>query len=458
MNDGVVLVIDDEKTLSEMLGRILTFHGYRTFFAYSAKEGIETAKKILPDIILLDLKLPDLDGIELMKALLDLNSSFRIIIITANASVKSAVKTTQMGALDYIEKPFEPDRLLLSIRNALVEKALEDEVNIYRHNATSLNRMSGKSAVPSESMKKVYDIAQKAANSDGAILITGETGSGKDFLANWIHSHSLRKNGPYFSLNCSAISKTLAESELFGYEPGAFTGSSGRKRGLLEIAAGGTLLLNEIGEMDLQTQAKLLTFLDTKSFLRVGGDKPVKVDTRIISATNLDLMKEVKEGNFRQDLYYRLNILQIHLPPLRKRKEDIPVIAMQIINNIEMSLPHKKVVSITTQAMDTLMKYQWPGNIRELRNALERALMLSDDGIIKSDDLVFLNPANQTTRLSLTMPDELPLDEMVANFERDVIVKALESTNTRNAAAKKLGITRHSLTHRIKKLGIEPDA
>ncbi|MBU1239876.1 sigma 54-interacting transcriptional regulator, partial [Myxococcota bacterium] len=273
---GNIMIVDDELFMSDMLATLLGKHGYETLVVSSAQNAREKVSGFCPDLVLIDLMLPDGHGADLMVELASIHPSSKFIIITGHGSVRSAVETTQMGAEDYLEKPFEPERLLLSVRNAMMGRKLREELNLYRHR-TDKYHISVSSHAPSPhrtpAMTIVYDLAKMAAESSGSVLILGETGVGKDYLAKWIHSNSPRCEEPYFSVNCSAISKELAESELFGHEPGAFTGAKGRKLGMLELAQKGTLLLNEIGELDLATQAKLLTFLDTKSFLRIGGQR-----------------------------------------------------------------------------------------------------------------------------------------------------------------------------------------
>ncbi|MDQ7782124.1 MAG: sigma 54-interacting transcriptional regulator [Desulfomonilaceae bacterium] len=309
---------------------------------------------------------------------------------------------------------------------------------------------------PSESMKATLSEALRAAETDSIILLTGESGSGKDYMAKYIHDHSRRAGGPFFSVNCAAVAPELAESELFGHEPGAFTGARGRKRGLLELAEGGTLLLNEVGELSLGLQAKLLTFLDTKSFTKLGGEKNVTIDARLIAATNRDLEREVNEGRFRTDLYYRLNVLAIQIPPLRERKDDLPVIVPQIISRLIAEMQLQYVPAIDARTMERLRNYSWPGNIRELRNVLERALILSKGRTLELDLAEFGGGEDtQPTPARETPPNET-LNEVVAGVKRKLVIEALKrNAGNRSKAARDLGISRYSMIHYIKSLGIE---
>jgi len=454
---GNILIIDDERFMTDMLSILLGKQGYETLAVSSAAQARKNMATFCPDLALLDLILPDGHGADLMVDLAKLYPAAKFIIITGHGSIRSAVETTQTGAEDYLEKPFEPERLLLAVRNAMKDLRLNEELNLHRlrtnrplHLADDKDPASQASA----EMQRVYELAQMAADSGGSVLLLGETGAGKDFMAKWIHNHSPRRDEPFFSVNCSAISRELSESELFGHEPGAFTGAKGRKLGMLELAQRGTLLLNEIGELDLATQSKLLTFLDTKAFLRIGGQKYISVDTHIIAATNRDLQQQVEEGRFRQDLFFRINVFPITIPPLRERRSDLPALINDLLWSLQKRMGLKRPPKITNLAMEVLRRYAWPGNVRELQNILERAIILCPDKPIGHETFAgMLEPAQEV------LPQSVPrsLKETLADTERELILSALASSRTRQEAAKKLQITRHSLTYKMKVLDIASD-
>ncbi|MBI5248940.1 MAG: sigma 54-interacting transcriptional regulator [Desulfomonile tiedjei] len=311
---------------------------------------------------------------------------------------------------------------------------------------------------PSEAMRSVLATVRIAAERPSTILLLGESGSGKDYLARYIHKHSRRAKGPFFSINCAAVAPELAESELFGHERGAFTGACGRKRGLLELAEGGTLLLNEIGELSLALQSKLLTFLDTRQYTRVGGEKNIQVDARLIAATNRDLEKEVETGRFRQDLFYRLNVVSIIMPPLRRRREDIPILVEEIMSKLRLDAQLTNSPELDQSAMNALMNYSWPGNVRELRNVLERALIVSSSKIISAPDLGLKHSVDEWS-FNLSFPSDRSLNEVTRELKASLVNEALRrSGGCREDAARLLGISRHSLKHYMKSLGLNDDS
>jgi DNA-binding NtrC family response regulator len=376
-------------------------------------------------------------------------------MVTAFGSIPSAVESGRHGAIDYLTKPVEAETLLFAVRKALVERNLRDETRALRRAAPdgTADGAAGSASYRSLALRELYALAARVAKQDGNVLFHGESGTGKDRLARWVHEQSRRADGPYFALNCAALSRELAESELFGHEPGAFTGARGRKRGLVELANKGTLLLNEIGELELGLQSKLLTFLDTRSFFRVGGERPIAVDTRIFAATNRDLAREVDRGNFRLDLFYRLNVVPLRLPPLRERREDIPRLIDEIIEAqlVPMGFPIRPTVA--PDALAALSAYHWPGNVRELRNVLERAATLSPDGVIRRPQLC-LEPVLPDGGGELPVPDGT-LDEAVARLTRHLIVNALRTSGSKQEAARRLGLSRHALAYRMQALGLE---
>jgi DNA-binding NtrC family response regulator len=411
-----------------------------------------------PDVVFMDLKLPDADGSRLIGELKKDHPSTSFIVITAHGSIRSAVESTRRGAFDYLTKPFEPEQMLHSLEKALKGKVLGEEVKRLRdlggHLPTRACRSRKGLAYPSEAMRKVRRLASMASEQDGIVLLQGESGTGKDHLARCIHRESGRSDGPFFAINCAALTRELAESELFGHEPGAFTGTRGRKRGLLELAEQGSLLLNEIGELDSAIQSKLLTFLDTRSFIRVGGERSIGIDARIFAATNRDLLREVEDGLFRRDLYYRLAVLPIRLPPLRERRADIPIIVDELIDRLVGDLGLTSRPELTAKAMEVLRAYDWPGNIRELRNVLERAIMLSGGGEVDESCLGLHETPGQWS-YTVSFPNGKCLHDITDEVAREVVTEALRrAEGKKQAAARLLGISRHALAHQLKKLGI----
>ncbi len=412
----------------------------------------------------MDLKLPDIDGNKLLTELVERHPSAGYIIITAFGSIRSAVEATRRGAREYLTKPFEPDELLLAVRNAMHDRLRDEEIKVlrkagrqvFRRNAAKVDQPSV-TEYPSEVMKNTLTEARHAAASDSIVLMLGESGSGKDFLARYIHDRSRRANGPFFAINCAAVAPELAESELFGHEPGAFTGARGRKRGLLELAEGGTLLLNEIGELSMPMQAKLLTFLDTRSFTRVGGEAQIAVNARLIAATNKELDKEVARGAFRSDLYYRLNVLSIHIPPLRRRIEDLPLLVQEMSSQLGDEMGLLRPIEADAQTLAKLAEYSWPGNVRELRNVLERSLMLSDSGKINLSS-VHVDSHQEDWSYVVRFPVNGNFHDVTREVKRSLVVEALRrSRGSKQGAARLLGITRHAFAHQMKAIGFSDD-
>ncbi len=452
-----VLIVDDEPRLAMHLETILRRKGCQVSCAASAEEARRQMEQLYPDVTLMDLRLPDADGAELISEFKRDFPDTRYIVVTAYGSIKSAVESTRRGAVDYLTKPFEPEELMLTIRNAMKNKILSEELKRLRLQTRSPRSTLSSpedAPYPSSSMRQVFSLAERAAVRAGIVLLLGESGTGKDYLARWIHRRSPRADGPFFSINCAAVSRELAESELFGHEPGAFTGTRGRKRGMLELADRGTILLDEIGEMEPQLQSKFLTFLDTKSFLRVGGEHRIRIDARILAATNRDLEAEVAAGRFREDLFYRLNVMPIELPPLRERLEDIPVLLQEMIAKLSLEMGTEPNYQLTPDALSTLTQYRWPGNIRELRNALERAIITAQDSTITAQHFGLTSYAKDWS-YRVGMPTQgQSLHDITQNATREIISEALRRTKTKSAAAKVLGITRDSLNYQIRSLGL----
>jgi DNA-binding NtrC family response regulator len=460
---GTILIVDDDAQVVRHLEYLLRAEGYQVAGAHNAAEVRRTIRVFFPDVVLLDLKLPDANGLALMKEIREIHPSARYLIMTAYGSIRSAVEATRLGASDYMTKPVDIDELLISLRNAMRERIRDEEVRLLRkadrppHTSPPTSQMPEHAVndYPSEAMRSTLQKARQAAAGDSVVLLLGDSGTGKDYLARFIHNHSSRTDGPFFAINCAAVSPELAESELFGHEPGAFTGARGRKRGLLELAERGTLLLNEIGELSTALQAKLLTFLDTRSFTRVGGEVNISVDARLIAATNRDLQKEVAEGRFRTDLFYRLNVLSIRVPLLCERVQDIPILTREIIGQLVAEMDLSYIPEVDWASMTALSNYSWPGNVRELRNVVERSLMLSS-GLTMSIAAVDLAEHRQDWWYRLRFPESRSLNDVIEEAKRALIVEALRrSAGKRQATARLLGISRNALFHHMKSLGID---
>src|SRR4030067_1963654 len=378
---AVVLVVDDEPLQREILKTILDDEGYETYTASSGEEGLEVVKRLNPDVILTDLKMEDMDGIEFIESIPKESFESSMIIMTAYGTISSAVEAMKKGAFDYITKPLDKDTLLLTVSRAVERVALLKE-NLQLKKAL-FDRLGIKGIMESSrKMKDAIEIMEKVSSTSATVLIGGESGTGKELIARAIHYNSPRRTKPFTALNCAAIPENLFECELFGYEPGAFTGAASRRIGLIESTNGGTLFLDEIGDLPQMMQSKLLRVLQDKEIRRLGGKDAIKIDVRVITATNKDLEKELSRGSFREDLYYRLKVVTIELPPLRDRKEDISDLSLFFINkfNIEFG---KRIKSIDPAAIYAFSEYNWPGNIRQLESVIERAVLMSDTGAIK---------------------------------------------------------------------------
>jgi DNA-binding NtrC family response regulator len=459
---GTVLIVDDEIQLVRHLEHLLRTEGYQPIGVHDGKSARKAVAAYFPDVVLIDLKLPDVDGTALLTELADKHPSAGYIIITAFGSIKSAVEATRKGAREYLTKPFEPDELLLAVRNVMHDRLRDEEIKLLRKTGPVFSRRPQKFDVAiedytSEAMQAVMVQTRYAAQTDSIVLLLGESGSGKDFIARHIHNRSKRCNGPFFAINCAAVAPELAESELFGHEPGAFTGARGRKRGLLELAEGGTLLLNEIGELSTPMQAKLLTFLDTRTFTRVGGETQIPVNARLIAATNKELEKEVDQGRFRKDLYYRLNVITVRVPPLRQRMEDLPLLVQEILGQLSDEMGLQRPIEADDRSIRTLSGYHWPGNIRELRNALERGIMLSDSDRINLSSLGAAGDQENWTYM-VNFPQTKSIHDITRDLKRALILEALRrSRGNKQEAARSLGVSRHAFAHQMKASGLDED-
>ncbi|MDF9799065.1 two-component system nitrogen regulation response regulator NtrX [Catalinimonas alkaloidigena] len=375
-----ILIIDDEKAIRGSLKEILEYEKYKVDEAEDGEEGLKMLHKEQYDIVLLDIKMPNMDGIEVLQKAIDAGNAAQFIMISAHGSIETAVEATKIGAYDFIEKPPDLNRLLVTIKNALDKSDLVAETKVLRKKISGVVDIVGESG-PIEEVKNTIE---RVAPTEARVLITGPNGTGKELVAKWLHAMSNRASGPLVEVNCAAIPSELIESELFGHEKGSFTSAIKQKKGRFEQATGGTLFLDEIGDMSLSAQAKVLRALQEHKITRVGGDKAINVDVRVVAATNKDLKKEIEEGNFREDLYHRLSVILIHVPPLKERKDDIPLLVDKFLNDIaeEYGAPKKE---ITEDAFEQLKGFEWTGNIRELRNVVERLVIMCDTEITGQD-------------------------------------------------------------------------
>jgi len=382
-----ILIIDDEKAIRKTLGEILSFEGYKIDEAADGEEGLKKYKDRSYDVVLCDIKMPKVDGIEFLQKAIESNSDIPIIMISGHGNIETAVEAVKKGAYDYISKPPDLNRLLITIRNAMDKSSLVTETKVLKRKVSKVQEMIGGSSP----IERIKDTIDKVAPTDARVLITGENGSGKELVARWIHEKSNRSSGPLVEVNCAAIPSELIESELFGHEKGSFTSAIKQRIGKFEQANGGTLFLDEIGDMSLNAQAKVLRALQEGKITRVGDDKDISVDVRVIAATNKDLLKEVEERNFRLDLYHRLSVILIHVPSLNERRDDIPLLVDKFLEDTcnEYGVAAK---SIDDDAIKLLQEYNWTGNIRELRNVVERLVILSGKTITKEDVKNYVMP------------------------------------------------------------------
>ncbi|MDI1472610.1 Nitrogen regulation protein NtrX [Thermodesulfovibrio sp. N1] len=446
---GKILIVDDEKGILDTLADILEDEGYDVFLTDDAETALEILEKEEIDLIFLDVWLPKMSGIEAIKKIKEKDSDIPIIMISGHGNVEIAVEAIKLGAYDFLEKPLSMERVILTTERALQFKNLERENIKLRSSVDKKYELVGTSSA----MKKIKSQIELIAKGDSRVLIIGESGTGKELVARAIHSLSNRSRAPFVEVNCAAIPQELIESELFGHEKGAFTGAIERKIGKFELANGGTLFLDEIGDMSLLTQAKLLRVIETQKFQRVGGTRDITVNVRIISATNKDLLEEIKKGNFREDLYYRLNVVPIYIPPLRERKEDIPELIRYFIDEFSKEKGWK-VKTIDDQAIKILQNYDWPGNIRELRNAVERLMIMTVNEVITLSDIESTGIIGQSTKDESYFKYKT-LKEAKDAFERDFLIRKLKENNwNMTKTAEIIGIERSNLYKKIKSLGI----
>jgi two-component system nitrogen regulation response regulator NtrX len=448
-----ILIVDDEPGILNTLSGVLKDAGFSVIVAHDGPEALRLLRQDLPRLVLLDIWMPGQDGLETLKKIKELYPQTLVVMMSGHGSIETAVKATKLGAYDYIEKPLSLEKVTLVIRHALHEQRLEEENLRLRARIDRQQMLAGESPA----VKRLKEIIRTAGPAQSRVLISGENGTGKELVAHSIHQHSLRANQPFIEVNCAAIPETLIESELFGYEKGAFTGAVGMKRGCFELAHGGTLFLDEIGDMSLATQAKVLRVLQEQRFQRVGGAKPIEVDVRIIVASNKNLPEEIKKGTFREDLFYRLNVIPIHVPSLRERREDIPLLVQHFIVLMveEQGLKPKQ---ITKEAVELLTQYDWPGNVRELKNMVERLMILVPRPLITAKDLDLLPENRILTEAAGASKesDHSSLRQARAVFEKEFILQRLKENDWNiSKTAEDLQIERTHLHRKIKLLGIE---
>ncbi len=453
---ATILIVDDEAFLRDQLERILGEEGYRVHGVETGAGALELAGREPVDLVLLDLNLPDVHGIEVLRELKARDPELLIIVITGYGSVESAVQSLKLGAYDYVKKPFKADAIKLIVRLALETQRLRRRVRALGERAEPPEPV----VAESEAMRRVLrQAARVAGHPDTTVLITGESGTGKEVVARLIHHRSSRAGGPFLAVNCASIPASILESELFGHEAGAFTDARRPREGLLEAADGGTVFLDEIGDMDLGLQAKLLRFLETRRIRRLGGVRETEVDVRIVAATNQDLKEAIRERRFREDLYYRLNVFPIHIPPLRERPGDIVPLARHFLEYFSRKF-HRNLREISPEAQVCLRAYPWPGNVREVRNLMERLAITCTGEVIRAEDLPeeFREPGYFGPRRWVLPPEGCDLESMERELARSLIRQALERTGGNvSRAAKLLGLARSTLRNRMATLGIRSD-
>jgi two-component system, NtrC family, response regulator len=449
-----ILVVDDEKNYLIVLEALLSSEGYEIMTSDNARSALHCIRNADLDLVITDVKMPGMSGMELLSECGKIKPDLPVIIMTAYGTIEMAVEAMKQNAYDYITKPFQNEQLKLTIRKALEKYRLVKE-NRRLSEALSDRFRYGNIIGKSKPMLKIYDMIEKVAQSKASVLITGPSGTGKELIAKAIHYGSMRKDGPFVSMNCGALTETLLESELFGHERGAFTGAVSMKKGRFELADSGTLFLDEVGDMPHSLQVKLLRVLQEMTFERVGGTKTIQVDVRVLSASNRNMKEDVRNGTFREDLYYRLNVIHIDVPPLRERVDDIPLLVKAFIDQYAEGKAATKI-ELSPETWKLLFRYSWPGNVRELQNVIERALVLSSGGMITPQDLSEEIGATESQfDIDRFIPSSIPLQEALSKIEENMIRRALsQSDNIQAHAARMLGITKSLMQHKMKKYQI----
>ena len=446
-----ILIVDDEQGIRAALGQLLEFEGYEVRAVGNAVDALAEYQKQRPDLVFLDVKMPGIDGVEALKKIKDLDSSAIVVMISGHATIQTAVEATQLGAYDILEKPLDTDRILVTLRNALQHLDLHEENARLRETIQSRYEIVGKSYA----IRSVIDKIERVAKTPARVLITGENGTGKELVARAIHAQSTRAGGPFVEVNCAAIPSELIESELFGHMKGSFTGAVADRAGKFEQAHGGTLFLDEVGDMSLAAQAKVLRVLQDGVVTRIGGSKPVEVDVRVLAATNKRLEIEIAEGRFREDLYYRLNVVPINVPPLRERREDIPLLVAHFVNvltRVDGMAPR----TMAPEAVQRLAQLDWPGNVRELRNTIERLLILSSGARIAADDVARLVGTRDTEQAGLgSLLDCKTFEDFKHAAERAFLLAKLREFDWNvSETARALDMPRSNLYKKIERYGL----
>jgi DNA-binding NtrC family response regulator len=450
-----ILVVDDEKSMCQFLSIMLRKEGYDITTVSTGKKAVEEVQNHRYDVVLTDIKMAGMDGIEVLKEIKRFDATLPVVIMTAYASQKTAIEAVNQGAFHYLIKHAKNDEIKMVVRNALDMKRVRTENQVLKKQlkrTSDIKTIIGKS----EEMQKIFHLVDKVADTESTILIYGESGTGKELIARAIHYGSSRSGGPFVSINCGALPESLLESELFGHVKGSFTGAIKDKEGLFKVAQGGTFFLDEIGETSPTIQVKLLRVLQEREVIPVGGTNPIKVDVRLVAATNADLEKAIKQERFRADLYYRLNVIPIQLPPLRKRRDDIPLLVGHFLDKYNVGRPAEKQRGVTKSAMETLVNYDWPGNVRELENVVERAVILEETDEITVEALpekIRYREIGETPHLIMDRA-QVTLEEL----EREYLIKVLNDTNwQKKKASAILGINASTLYRKIQRYGLEKD-
>jgi two-component system nitrogen regulation response regulator NtrX len=448
---GTILVVDDEPQILQVVSGILLDEGFEVLTAPDGETALKVVAEEAPELALLDIALPGMDGLEVLEELKRTYPALPVIMISAYGSVENAIRATRLGAYDFIEKPPHADKILLTVRNALEMARLSEENRRLRQQTAAVREIIGES----EPIRKLRDQLRIVAPTNAPVLITGENGSGKELVARALHFLSRRSHQPFVEVNCAAIPEDLIESELFGHEKGAFTGASSRRRGKFDLAHQGTLFLDEIGDMSLKTQAKILRILEEQRFERVGGSRPIQVDVRVVAATNKNLPEEIQRGTFREDLYHRVNVIPLHVPPLRERREDVPLLAAHFLKELDQEGPPK---TFTPLALEALSRLPWPGNVRELKNLVWRLAILAPAPVIDLEDLDL-----STSGLKADSGDPAGLlllssfKEARAAFEKEFLRQKLaECQGNVSLLAERTGLERSHLYRKLKAHGLEP--
>ncbi|WP_432823787.1 sigma-54-dependent transcriptional regulator [Trichloromonas sp.] len=449
-----ILIVDDEESIRESLQGILQDEGFRTISAENGEQGIALLRDEIPDLVLLDIWMPGMDGIETLRKIREVCPEQLVIMMSGHGTIETAVKATKLGAYDFIEKPLSLEKLLLSVQNALTVGQLVEENRSLKAKIAKEHEMIG----DSPAIRQLKEQIAIAAPTSGWVLITGENGTGKELVARAIHTLSSRASKPFIEVNCAAIPEELIESELFGHEKGAFTGATALRKGKFDLANEGTLFLDEIGDMSLKTQAKVLRILQERKFERVGGSRTIEVDVRVIAATNKDLAEEITQGNFREDLFYRLNVLPFDVPPLRERKSDIAKLITHFLE-LYCSKESREIKTVSPPAMELLVNYSWPGNVRELKNIIERLVIMVQEKEITERHLpaaTFSRKTAEPRPATSLIADVATFREAKEEFEKDFLIQKLEENDWNiSRTAEAIEIERSNLHRKIKSFGIE---